>query len=142
MENDYLQYYDLEKYLFTTVHDRFHKQGSLGCFDFFCIIIWKANRAKSKIARRILAQYPGSIENAISELTAGIFNSTSEKEKLKYLVQDCGFRIPMASAILTVLYPEIFTIYDVRVCDSLSEFHNIANTVSYTHLTLPTKRIV
>jgi hypothetical protein len=30
----------------------------------------------------------------------------------------------MASAILTVLYPTAFIVYDVRVCDVLRNFHN------------------
>lgn len=37
----------------------------------------------------------------------------------------------MASAILTILYPEDFTIYDVRVCDVLGDFHNINNKASF-----------
>jgi len=43
---------------------------------------------------------------------------------MKILVSDWGFRLPMASAILTVLYPNAFTIYDVRVCDVLGNFRN------------------
>jgi len=46
--NDYLEYYDLERYLFENVHQRFHLEHSLGAFDFFSIVIWKANRAKSQ----------------------------------------------------------------------------------------------
>jgi hypothetical protein len=36
------------------------------------------------------------------------------------LMRDWGLRLPMASAILTVLFPEEFTVYDQRVCGSLS----------------------
>jgi hypothetical protein len=43
---------------------------------------------------------------------------------MKVLVADWGFRLPMASAILTVLYPQAFTVYDVRVCDVLGNFRN------------------
>lgn len=42
---------------------------------------------------------------------------------------NCGFRLPMASAILTVLFPDSFTVYDVRVCDVIHErgfnFHSL-----------------
>ncbi len=31
----------------------------------------------------------------------------------------------MATAVLTVLYPEEFTIYDVRVCETLKDFKNL-----------------
>ena len=46
MTFDFLRYYDLETYLFDDVHDRFHRQGSLSAFNFFAIVVWKANRAK------------------------------------------------------------------------------------------------
>lgn len=32
----------------------------------------------------------------------------------------------MATAILTVLYPDEFTIYDYRLCEQLGGFHNLA----------------
>lgn len=51
---DYLRYYDLEAYLFEDVRKRFQKEGVLSAFDFFSIVIWKANRAKSKVAHRLL----------------------------------------------------------------------------------------
>ncbi len=56
--NDYLKYFDRAHYLFEDVHQRFHTEHSLGAFDFFTIIIWKANRAKSKIALKLLAKDP------------------------------------------------------------------------------------
>jgi len=31
----------------------------------------------------------------------------------------------MATAVLTVLYPEEFTIYDVRVCETLNDFKDL-----------------
>ena len=36
----------------------------------------------------------------------------------------------MASAILTVLYPDDFTIYDVRVCTALNDFAYLDNTTN------------
>jgi hypothetical protein len=38
-----------------------------------------------------------------------------------------GFRLPMASAVLTVLYPDAFTVYDYRACDVIGGFHHIAD---------------
>ena len=52
---DYLKYYSLEKYLFGDdkddgdVRKNFLKNGFLTPEEFFCIIIWKANRRKTKI---------------------------------------------------------------------------------------------
>ena len=39
---DYRTFYHLECHLELTVKARFHEDGELGAFDFFCIVIWKA----------------------------------------------------------------------------------------------------
>jgi hypothetical protein len=49
-------------------------------------------------------------------------------------MKDWGFYLPIASAILTVLWPEEFTIFDVRVCDELvrdkrGDFHKLSNLI-------------
>jgi hypothetical protein len=130
---DYVAIYDQETYLFETVHSRFHGQGFLSAFDFFCIIIWKANRAKSKIAKRLLTKGHDSLDSAVYDLTAGIHRCTSSKERLRHL-WDSGFYLPMASAILTVLYPDEFSIYDVRVCGELSAFSELSNITKFEKL--------
>lgn len=117
---DYRRYYDLESYLFDVVRKKFNQQGYLDAFDFFCIVIWKANRAKSKMASRILkSAKTDDLEHAVHLLTSGLREKLSSKEKLLYLLDAWGFRLPMASAILTVLDPSEFTIYDWRVCKEL-----------------------
>jgi len=123
---DYGQFYDLESYLLETVRERFREQGFLCAFDFFCIVIWKANRAKSKIAQKIMDISPdslsgGSLEERVNHLTKTLSEKQTPKDRLRYLMNDLKFRLPMASAILTVLYPDEFTIYDMRVCNQLSE---------------------
>jgi hypothetical protein len=94
----------------------------LSAFDFFCIVVWKANRAKSKAAKRLLAQGHSNLEDAVAALLGAINAATEQKQRLKVLIAEWGFRLPMASAILTVLFPEDFTIYDVRVCETLGDF--------------------
>jgi hypothetical protein len=131
-EMNYHQFYDMESYLFGPVRSRFEEQGELSAFDFFCIIIWKANRAKSKIAGRLLKHGYGDLDTAVRELTRGLAQQSTPQERLQYLVKEWGFQLPIASAILTVLYPDEFTIYDKRVCDELKEicgrdFHNLVN---------------
>jgi hypothetical protein len=120
---DYRQFYSLERYLFEIVGDKFRKEGSLCAFDFFCIVIWKANRAKSKIAYKIITSASltgGSLEERVRCLTKTLSEKQTSEDRLRYLINDLKFRLPMASAILTVLYPDEFTIYDVRVCNQLS----------------------
>lgn len=116
---DYRQFYDLESYLFNVVRERFQAQGWLGAFDFFCIVIWKANRAKTNIAKRLRKEIDTDLETACRKLTGNIAQRPDAKEKLHYLLTDAGFYLPMATAILTVLYPEDYTIYDFRVCESI-----------------------
>ena len=116
----------LEIYLFGTVTHRFHRQGSLAAFDFFCIVIWKANRAKSRIAERLLERGHTSVETAVASLTREIFRASSDEERLRVIIERWGFRLPMATAVLSVLYPDRFTIYDVRVCRELRGFGTLA----------------
>lgn len=121
-----LQYYDLEDYLFGEVNRRFRQDESLGGFDLFSIIIWKANRAKTKIARRLLQQFP-DLETAARSLTSAVFRAADSEARLRTLLGGYGFGLPMATAILAVLYPDDFTVYDVRVCEQLNEFGNLGN---------------
>jgi hypothetical protein len=131
---DFRQYYDLEAYLFETVRSKFHQEGFLTAFDFFCIVIWKANRAKTLIARKLLSRGYASMDESVKELTSKLFHQQGEKERLRYLFEDWGFYLPMASAILTVLYPDQFTIYDYRVCNTLGKFHNLGNISKFENL--------
>lgn len=118
---NFLQYADLENFLFNVVSTRYAENKTLSAFDFFCIVIWKANRAKSKVAKRLLSQGNGhaNLNDATDALFVAITKAIDKKARLYILVQDWGFRLPMASAILTVLYPEEFTVYDIRVCGVL-----------------------
>lgn len=127
---DYLKLYDLERYLFDVVHSAFQKDKRLSAFDFFCIIIWKANRAKSKVALKLLShdsQGRKDLNAIVGDLTSVIARATDNKERMRILIAKWEFRLPMASAILTVLYPETFTVYDVRVCDELGNHHAAQN---------------
>ena len=114
-KKNYLQLYDLETYLFDTVRPRFHQQGFLSAFDFFCIVIWKANRAKRTIAKRLLRYGYSNLEDAVGALTRGLAKAGTPEDRLRYLWDTWGFRLPMASAILAVLFPEDFTVYDLSL---------------------------
>ncbi|MBX2950997.1 MAG: hypothetical protein KF870_00725 [Leadbetterella sp.] len=132
---DYIKYYDLENYILTDVRNNFRRDGYLTAFDFFCIIIWKANRAKTKIAERLLKDKNGhDIEQIVKDLTGKIFSATDDKAKLKVLFVDYGFLLPMSSAILSILYPDNFTVYDSRVCETLKDFKGLANISNFEKL--------
>jgi len=128
---DYRQYYDPESYLFTTVRATFFREGFLSAADFFCIVIWKSNRSKSKIAIKLLKNSNGyqNLDDAVRSLTSEIKQQSSGKERLRYLMKSkkWKFYLPMATAVLSVLYPDEFTIYDTRVCNVLGDFHKLSN---------------
>lgn len=130
---DYEKFSSLEDYLFNEVANNFHIRHHLTAEEFFCIIIWKANRAKSKIAQNKKFKIEVGLEEAIKKLTSSIYQSATNKDKLGVLINEYGFYLPMASAILSVLYQDEFSIYDVRVCDILEKeyhprkFHKIKN---------------
>ena len=131
MTDDYLLYYDLESYLFNTACQRFHREKKLDAFDLFSIIIWKAERAKSRLARRLIMR-AGSLEAAANHFTSALIEADSPKARFMVAVDAWEFYLPMASAILTVLWPEDFTVYDVRACQELEElgigrFGNLGN---------------
>lgn len=118
--------YDEEAYLFDVVGPRFLKEGELSAYDFFFIVRWKANRAISKVAGRLLGESGPDLEKAVSRLTRQIFRAKEAQERFLVLVRGWRFRLPMASAILTVLYPRDFTVYDVRACDQVKGFHGLS----------------
>lgn len=129
---EYLNYYHLENYLFSDVSKRFRDDGYLTAFDFFCIVIWKANRAKSKVAKNLL-KHEQDLDSAVKVLTSAIHREKEPKRRLQIIMDKnkWRFRLPMASAVLTVLYPEEFTIYDVRVCETLSAFKDLQNKTRF-----------
>ncbi len=128
---EFRKYYDLATYLFDEVSPRFSRNGTISVFDFFCIVLWKANRAKSKVASRLLSKRRSNLEDAVSALVFQIHRAVDDKERLRILIEDWGFRLPMASAILTVLYPQSFTVYDVRVCESLGDFAQLQHRINF-----------
>ena len=134
METDYRKFYDLENYLSGEVSRRFSEQGYLKAFDFFCIVIWKANRSKSKIAKRLLSKGHSDLNSAVIALTKSLAKAENRKVRMKILFGDWGFLLPMASAILTVLYPKSFTIYDYRICEVLNDFDKLPNRTNFDSL--------
>ena len=113
----YLKYYFLEDYLFNNVNNNFQKNGYLTPEEFFAIVIWKSNRAKTNIRRGIEKS-----RKTIRTITSEVFQAKTPEQKLNTLISIPSIGIPMASAILTVCYPSDFTIADYRACTALKDF--------------------
>jgi len=118
MENleRYLKYYFLEKYLFNDVRKNFQKYGRLTPEEFFTIVIWKRNASKTKILNGIKKN-----RRTVSEITLKISKSKTREQRLGALLSPKipGIGIAIASAILTVCYPDDFTVADYRARASL-----------------------
>jgi len=115
-------YYDLDHYLFDQVTKRFEQEHTLSAFDFFAIITWKANRAKTKVQAGLRTA------NLIAtRLMKRVRSIHDDSEKMQALDNVPGIGIPIASAILTVCYPTRFTVLDYRAWETLHEL----NYVSY-----------
>jgi len=134
MKTDFKLFYNLDNYLYEVVTKKFKKDGYLSAVDFFCIVIWKANRSKTKIARKLVKRGHSDLDEAIKELTSKIANQKDNKEKLRVLVDDWKFRLPMSTAILAVLYPSEFSVYDYRVCESLGQHNDVLKAKTFDQL--------
>ena len=114
----YLKYYFLEDYLFNDVNKNFQRRGYLTPKEFFAIIIWKRNASKTKILNGIKKN-----ERTIRKITSKISAAKTKEQRLSALLSPKipGISIAFASAILTVCYPDDFTVVDYRACASLKE---------------------
>ena len=94
-------------------------------FELFAIAIFKANRNKGRIKKGI--QNGKNSVKKISSIVASINleDDLSKKEALNQLIEMPGIGIPMASALLSVAYPDNFTIVDYRTIDGLKDFFEI-----------------
>jgi len=132
---DPIAYYNLESYLLREVRSRFTVDKSIGAFDFFSIIVWKSNRSKSLVAHRLLRKFRGkSLEQISRSVSRSIHGATSDKERLRILLEDYGFKIAIASAILAILYPNDFTIYDYRASGQVKEGEDLKNRSNFEEL--------
>ena|SRR3989344_8264472 len=117
---NFLKYYWLEEYLEREVRPFFEEKGYLTAEQFFAIIEWKNPRfGKTKLSYME--------DKDIRELTKNIGESIRSKEQqLEILLRNGGknrkgIRLATASAILTILYPDSFTVYDIRVRKQLAK---------------------
>jgi hypothetical protein len=124
MTTDYLRYYDLEAYLLSEVRSHFFRDGKLDAFDLFSIVIWKSNRSKSRFAHRLLRKCD-DLEAAAAQYTSDLFTAKTAEARLILSIRDWGLRLPTASAICSILWPDEFTVYDIRVCEQLSNFQKL-----------------
>jgi hypothetical protein len=116
-----------EAHLFDVVGPHFRETGRLTAYDLFFIVRWKSNRALGKMIARVRRLGDPDPEKAVAKLAGDLFRAKDAHARFRILSTEWGMRLPMASAILTVLYPEEFTVYDVNVCKEIGCFRELAN---------------
>ncbi|MFG1373363.1 thiamine phosphate synthase [Xanthobacter oligotrophicus] len=127
MATDYRDYYDIEHRLFPKIHDAFHVGQDIDPVDFYAILVWKANRAKTYHRDRIedILHVP-SIYEAVPEIISQLRSAKSDKDRLFSLMNVYKFLLPTATSVLSVFYPNEFAIYDRRVCREVGLFYDLA----------------
>jgi hypothetical protein len=131
---NYFDFAEEEKYIFGVLTQRFQTEGSLGAFDVMSIARWKAERARVYAARRLGSKNARSLEEGARAFTSGITRAKTQKEKFVHVCGVWGFPLATGSALLTVCYPDQFSVYDVRVCDQLGDFHRLKNMTNIENL--------
>lgn len=124
---DPIAYYSPEALLFPGLAQSFADTGTLDPVALYLILDWKAPRARTRHRSRLAKIAGGSFKAAVNMIATGLHAATDPEQQLELLFTKWGFRLPTASAILAVLYPDTFTVYDIRVCNSLSAFHQLGD---------------
>jgi hypothetical protein len=108
--------YSLERYLFQRVSQRYAQEQTLTPYDFFAIIVWKSNRAKTKVRRGL-----STAHKSVQTLMRQVAETRRPVDKVTLLTEIDGIGIRMASAILAVCYPSEFTVLDYRAWGTLCD---------------------
>ena len=108
----YIEQYELEKQIFR-LGEVVNKRGWLEKSEFLTICLWKSRRPKRL--------YNLNTEKEIVSKSKLTFKEKDELKKIKILTELKGVQIPTASAILSVVNPDIYPIIDVRCIQSLTD---------------------
>jgi len=117
MENEavnYIEFYDDEKLLFEKVGPEFLRGIDPSAMQFETLLGWKSERPGDAHWMRLMNICGGTMEDAVAAICADIRSAEDHKGRLKVLIRKWQFALPTAVTILTVFYPEFFTMYDVR----------------------------
>lgn len=113
-----LDFYDPETRVFPKIAEKAANGGSLTKREVLRILKWKLWRIKDVNAETVADARMIEINSAIAKAR----EAGSEVEALQDLEKVPGIRLATATAILTVCYPKVFTIIDVRVLEKLDLF--------------------
>lgn len=101
-----VSYAQRENRLFNEIGKNIKNMGYLKKDELLEIVRWKSARAIRKAE--------ANSEEIIEKITRFAFETDSEEVKMRVLTSLNGVSIPMASSILTIPYPELYGIIDIR----------------------------
>ena len=107
---------------FETISKVVQKRGYLLWREFVSIGEWKTERQKRR--------YRNNSKDDVENTTREAFEAT-DKDRIKILCKLKGVGIPVASAILTVVYPKEYCIIDYRTWRALLWLHAQARKKSF-----------
>jgi hypothetical protein len=110
-----LDCYDPKKWVFPKIRERLSNHQGLSKRDVLLILKWKLGRIKGSNAEAVSDASLKEINEAIVDAR----KTDGAIDALKALDNIPGIGLATATAILTVCYPESFTIIDERVLASL-----------------------
>jgi hypothetical protein len=139
---DMLRYYDDESYLIDDVGRWFRTSGEIDPADFWMILLWKANRAKGYHRDRLKRLSRGSFADAVRQISSQLREASTDKDRLRVLMMNWEFPVPTATAILTILYPDRFTVYDYRVREVLDLDYDLSQRTYSDQLWVDYKRFL
>jgi hypothetical protein len=111
---DYIEFYDAEKLLFDKVGPEFQRGINPSVMHFETLLGWKSERPGDAHWMRLMKTCGGTMEDAVAAICADIRSAADDQARLKVLIRKWQFALPTAVTILTVFYPEFFTMYDER----------------------------
>ena len=106
----YMELYDTEGYLFKVIGPNVVGRGYFLFDEFYKICMWKSSRQKQRYIKN---------KNIIEEESKKAIAEKDEKKKMEILCQLDGVSIPMASALLTIVYPKRYAVIDIRCLETL-----------------------
>ena len=121
---DPLSYYNPEALAFPAIAQTFAETRHIDPMAFYLILDWKSSRARTRHLRRLTGM-TGTFKAAVDAIATDLAIAQGPEQRLELLLNTWRFQLPTATAILTILYPEVFTVYDIRVCNALGAFHQL-----------------
>lgn len=110
---------------FETISKIFQKRGYLKKQEFISIGDWKTTRQRKR--------YKANDKNDVEEITQRAIHLDGDENKVKALLHLKGVGVPVASTILTIIFPRKYCIIDYRASRALKWYEGEINFTSYKH---------